>query len=278
MKLLVTGASGGLGRAFVASAPAHHEVLSLDHDGLDVGDHGAVMHAVTSLGPDAILNFAAFTDVDGNEIDPGRAARDNSMGPQNLALAARVCGASLLHVSTDYVFDGTKGAPYDEVDEPAPISVYGRTKLAGEEQVRSLIPEHLIVRVGYVFGSASDYMTRSVKALAAGEAAAGIKDAIGSPTSVADIADRLIPLLLTRRWGTYHLASPTACSWFDFLSRAKEIGGLSGEVHSQSAAELHRPAPRPANSSLTSVYLPHVDIAPMPGLDDAIERFLQGLP
>jgi dTDP-4-dehydrorhamnose reductase len=278
MKLLVTGAAGGVGRAFTASAPAHHQVVAFDHASLDIGDHDAVMHAVTSVGPDAILNFAAFTDVDGNEIDPGRAARDNSMGPQNLALAARECRSWLLHVSTDYVFDGTKGAPYDEIDEPAPMSAYGRAKLAGEEQVRSLIDEHLIVRVGYVFGSGSDYMSRSVKALAAGEPAAGIKDAVGTPTFVADIAHRLIPLLLTRRWGTYHLASPTPCSWFDFLSRTKEIGGLSGDVRSQSAAELRRPAPRPANSSLTSLYMPHLDVAPMPELDDAIERFLQALP
>jgi dTDP-4-dehydrorhamnose reductase len=148
MRILVTGAGGGLGRAFCAQVPSHHQVHAFDHAGLDIGDHDAVRRSVEVLRPDAILNFAAFTQVDENERDPRRAARDNAAGPQHLALAARACGAMLLHVSTDYVFDGAKGAPYDELDRPAPISVYGRAKLAGEEHVRTLVREHLIVRVG----------------------------------------------------------------------------------------------------------------------------------
>ena len=277
MKLVVTGAAGGLGRAFLEQLPAHHQVNAFDRAQLDVGDHDAVMRVVPQSAPDAILNFAAFTDVDGNESNTTRAVRDNAIGPANLALAARACGAAMLHVSTDYVFDGTKGTAYDELDVPHPISVYGRAKAAGEDNVRSLIADHLIVRVGHVFGGGSDYLSRAARALAAGEPVGGIEDRTGTPTYVHDIAARLLPLLLTHRWGTYHLASPTQCSWFDVLSLVRSIGNYPGKVHSQEASQLDLRAPRPQNSALASVYLEHLGTPPMPQLEEAISRFLERL-
>ena len=146
MRLVVTGAAGGLGRAFLRQVPPHHRVHALTHDELDVGDRDAVMQTIPLLHPDAIVHLAAFTQVDACETDPARATRDNALGAQHVALAARACGAAVLHVSTDYVFDGTKGVPYDEMDGPHPLSVYGRTKLAGERFVQRLVPEHFIVR------------------------------------------------------------------------------------------------------------------------------------
>jgi dTDP-4-dehydrorhamnose reductase len=220
------------------------------------------------------VNLAAFTNVDANESDPIRAARDNAAGPQNLALAARACGAAMLQISTDYVFDGSKPTPYDEIDRPAPLSVYGRAKLAGEEHVRTLVGEHLIVRVGHVFGGGADYLSSAVRALRAGESVGGIRDRVGTPTFVGDVAERLLPLLLSRRWGTYHLAGPDVRSWFEVLVRATEIGRLPGEVLPQRAAELGFLAPRPVNAALTSVYLGGVGIDPMPSLDDALARFM----
>ena len=274
MRLVVTGAGGGLGRAFLAQVPAHHDVHAFAHDALDVGDHDAVMRTIPLLEPDAVVHLAAFTSVDGCELDPARAARDNALGTQHVALAARACGAMLLHLSTDYVFDGTKGAPYDELDEPAPLSVYGRSKLAAERFVSNLVPEHLIVRTGYVFGAGDDYMSTAIDALRRGETVGGIRDQIGSPTFVQDLAARLLPLLLIRRYGTYHVAGPEPASWFEVLSLARSVGELAGAVEPQEAAALARPARRPADSSLTSVYLADLGIEPLPALDDAVARSL----
>jgi dTDP-4-dehydrorhamnose reductase len=277
VKLLVTGAGGGLGRAFLEQVPGHHDVDAFTHAQLDIGDHEAVMQTVPVLRPDIVLNFAAFTSVDANESEPSRSFRDNALGPQSLALAARACGAMVLHVSTDYVFDGTKGEPYDEADVPAPLSVYGRAKLAAETAVRHALPEHFIVRTGYVFGGGRDYLSGAVEKLRRGEQVGGLEDRIGSPTFVRHLSAVILPLVLTGRFGTYHAAGPEPACWFDVLRRVQEIAGLSGEVQPQRAADLVLPAPRPANSSLTSVYLPHLAVPPMPPLSTALSEFLSSV-
>jgi dTDP-4-dehydrorhamnose reductase len=274
VRIVVTGAGGGLGRAFLAAAGGHHDVTALTHADLDIGDHHAVLGGVPPLGADLIVNCAAFTQVDANETDQARAFRDNAQGPQSLALAARMCGATLLHVSTDYVFDGAKAEPYDETDEPRPVSVYGRAKLAGERFVASTVAEHFVVRTGYVFGGGDDYLSGQLARLRAGEDAAGIEDRVGSPTFVEHLAERLLPLALTGRFGTYHLAGPEAASWFGVLQRLRDLGGLSGEVRPQRAADLGLAAPRPERSALTSVFVENLSLPGFPPLDEALGAML----
>ncbi|MDH4111340.1 MAG: dTDP-4-dehydrorhamnose reductase [Actinomycetota bacterium] len=274
MRLVVTGSSGDLGRAFLARVPAHHDVHAFDHAALDVGDHDAVRQVVEPLGPDAILNFAAFTRVDENESDQARAFRDNALGPQHLALAARAIGSVLVHISTDYVFDGEKRTPYDETDVPSPLSVYGRAKLAGERFVREIAPESFVVRVGYVYGGGNDYLSRTVRRLVSGETVGGLADRWGSPTFVGHLAERILPLVATGRFGLYHLGGPQPASWFEVLSRVQELAGSVGSVEPQRAAELGLPAPRPVSSALTSVFTPHLGIDPMPSLEEGLKDFL----
>jgi dTDP-4-dehydrorhamnose reductase len=274
VKLAVTGAGGGLGRAFLDVVPKRHDVHAFTHGDLDIGDHHAVMRILIPLRPDAILNLAAFTKVDACESDPERAFRANALGPQSLALAARASGALVLHVSTDYVFDGEKGSPYDELDPPNPLSVYARSKLAGEEFVRQLVPEHFIVRTGYVFGAGQDYFSGQLRKLADGDRAAGLADRVGSPTYVRHLAARILPLLLGGRFGTYHLAGPEPSTWFDLLLRAKRVGGLPGEAVPQKADELGLPAARPRDSSLTSLYAAAVGLDPLPPLDAALAEVM----
>jgi dTDP-4-dehydrorhamnose reductase len=217
-----------------------------------------------------------MTAVDECELDPDAAYRANATGPHNLALAARRCGAVLLHVSTDYVFDGEKGTPYDELDRVDPISVYGRSKLGGELAVRRSLPEHFVVRTGHVFGSGTDYASKAMERLAEGGAAGGVVDRIGSPTYVRHLAARVLPLLLTGRFGTYHVCGSEPASWHDVLSRVKVLGDLPGEVRQQTSDELNLPAPRPRDSSMTSVFTRELGLEPMPGLDVALKEWIDG--
>ena len=276
MRVVVTGAGGGLGRAFVEGRPSGHDVLAFPHAELDVGDHRAVTDTIVPIAPEAIVNCAAMTNVDACEGDPDGAYRANAVGPHNLALAAKRCGAALLHVSTDYVFDGEKGAPYDELDATHPLSVYARSKLGGEERVRDVLPEHFVVRTGYVFGSGRDYLSRALERMERGETVGGIADRWGSPTYVAHLGERLWPLLATGRFGTYHLAGPEPTTWFDVLTRVRFLAGLPVSVDRQTADDLGLPAPRPRFSALTSLFLHEIGIDPLPGLDVALKEFLDG--
>lgn len=280
MRIVVTGAGGGLGRAFldvVSGGGTEHEVHAFTHAELDIGDPQAVRRTIPPLEPELLLNAAAFTDVDGCERDPQRAIRDNADGPRSLALAADEVGAVMLHLSTDYVFDGEKGAPYDERDEPAPQSVYARSKLEGENRVRETTELHLIVRTGLVFGAGDDYASSSLGRLAKGKEAGGLVDRWGTPTYVRHLAARLLPLVASDELGTFHLGGPERATWFDVFTRAKALGNLPGTVAAQRFDDLPLIATRPRDSSLTSVRLPELPIEPMPPLDVAIREHLASL-
>lgn len=276
MKIAVTGAGGGLGRAFLEHAGGTHELHPFTRQDLDVRSLEATMAALVPLEADLIMHFAAMTAVDACEEDPQRALETNVGGSFNVAAAARASRAALVAISTDYVFDGDKGEPYDEEDEANPLSVYGLTKYAGEWVASGVAPDVLIVRTAWVYGAGNDYLSKAVRRLMDGEEVGAIADLYGSPTHVAHLAERLLPLVTASFQGVVHLAGPETVSWHEALLRAKELGGLPGEVAAQKADELARPAPRPASSALTSVIIDEGSgVPPMPPLDEGIRKVLR---
>lgn len=272
MKILVTGAGGQLGQDVVATLAVDFDVQALDHARLDVSDRRLVMATVADVRPDWIVNCAAFNDVDGAETDPAAAHAVNADGPGHLAEAAAQQGAAIIHVSTDYVFDGRKGAPYDEDDRPNPLSVYGRSKRAGEERVLASGASACVLRTAWLYGRHGRNFVRAI--LAAAERGGPLRvvaDQVGSPTVTTDLADA-IDLLIRRPWrGLVHVVNQGAVSRYDF---ARAIVGGRVEVIPITSAQTQRPAPRPANSSLTSVRLASAGLAPRRPWQEALAQFL----
>ena len=264
LRLLVTGAGGQLGHDVVTSATAAgDEVIGVDRAALDVTDRDAVLGAITTLRPDAVVNCAAWTAVDACEDDPGRAHLANALAVRWIAEGCDRTGAHLVHVSTDYVFDGTLDRPYHEWDVVGPRSVYGASKLAGEREAAALGTSSAIVRTSWVCGEHGSNMVATVLRLAPDRdgqvgALAFVDDQRGHPTFTADLAPVLRRLALDRRSGVHHVTNQGAVSWYEFVGEVLQAAGYDpAMVRPISTAELDppRPAPRPANSVLDNAVL-----------------------
>lgn len=256
----MTGADGQVGREVVErlEAAPQHEVLALNRDALDVCDRDAVLGAIASLAPDGIVHAAAWTAVDACEADPDRAYAVNALGTRHVAEACRLTGAHLVALSTDYVFDGTKAAPYVEWDAPNPTSAYGRSKLAGEVEALRL-PGSTVVRTSWVCGYHGSNVVKTILRLAAEqEHLTFVDDQRGQPTFAADLADMLERLLVTRLPGVHHVTNQGVVSWYEFARAVMEAAGLDPErVRPTATADLKppRPAQRPSNSVLDNASL-----------------------
>ncbi len=255
MRVLITGGSGMLGQDLGGAASAvGHEYVSLSHAELDITDPREVEAVVTQTAPDVVVNCAAWTDVDGAESASAAAAAVNSEGAGNLARAARELGAWIVHVSSDYVFDGTKRTPYLESDETNPMSVYGRSKLGGEQAVMAAAPSsHTIVRSSWLFGIHGRCFPETILRLAdTQDELSVVNDQVGCPTFTGHLAPALIEVAERRPLGILHVAGEGACSWYDLAREIVVMAGLKCEVKPSTTAEQQRPAPRPAYSVLGS--------------------------
>ncbi len=254
MKVLIAGAAGMLGRDVVlAAGNAGHDVVGFGRSELDVTDAPALERKLDLERPDVVVNCAAWTDVDGAEEAEEAAFAVNGTGAGNLAAAAARLGASVVYVSTDYVFDGAKGAPYVESDQPAPLSAYGRTKLAGEEATAAANKRHFVVRSAGLFGIGGANFVETMLRLAAdhGEVLV-VRDQVGSPTYTWHLAYGIVRLIEGIEFGIHHMAAAGQCSWYEFAREIFEQAKVECNVLSATTEMLGRPAARPAFSALTS--------------------------
>lgn len=283
MKILVTGAGGQLGTDVVATAGAsrHHDVIGATRAQLDVGNRDEVLATVGAFTPGLIVHTGAWTAVDACEADPDRAWRDNALAGRHVAEAAALVGAHLVAVSTDYVFDGTAPDPYTEWDRPNPQSVYGRSKLGGETEIRSILPGATIVRTSWVCGVHGSNMVKSVLRLAdTSTTLRFVDDQRGCPTFTDDLAVVLLELGVARVPGLFHATNQGPTSWFQF---ARDViaaaGGDPAVVEPISTGELDppRPAPRPANSVLDNAALRLSGRSLLPDHHEPLERTVKAL-
>ncbi len=256
MRILVTGAGGQVGSEVPAHL-AHHAVVALERSQLDICDRAQVEQVVGSVLPDAVVNCAAWTDVDGCESDPERAFMANALGVRHLAVACARIGSHLVHVSTDYVFPGDKDGPYLEWDRPDPRSVYGRSKLGGEQELAAHARSWALARTSWVFGRRGRNFVDTILARARqGDPLQVVTDQRGCPTYAPDLAGALARLATGRHQGVFHVTNQGPCTWHELARAILELAGLDpGLVGETTSAALARPAPRPANSVLADTAL-----------------------
>jgi dTDP-4-dehydrorhamnose reductase len=273
VKILLAGAAGQLGRALV-DALESHELDPLGSKQLDVTDLPAVRATLSARRPELVVNCSGWTDVDGAEAEPEAAFRLNALGPRNLALAARETGAALLHVSTDYVFDGEGDRPYCEFDATRPLSVYGRSKLAGEEAVREANERHFIVRTAWLYSTRGRNFALTMRGLAERPEVRVVSDQFGSPTYAPHLARAIGELVASGTYGTYHLAGRGVASWWELTCALYRELGVHTPVRAVSTAEFPRPARRPRYAPLTTVQSPEILL---PSWEEGVRAFASDL-
>jgi len=289
MTILITGAKGKLGNELtnmlgegtseLGALPlfyAQIKVVSVGVDELDITDLPAVLSFFTLHKPSLVFNCASMTNVDGCEMNEDRAYQVNALGPKNLAIACEQYGSRLMQVSTDYVFSGTSNRPYVESDKPSPKMAYGRTKLAGEENVLSHCPNSCICRTAWMYGYMGNNFVKTMLRLAREKGSLTVvNDQVGNPTSAVDLAYQLLLLGASKETGIFHCTcNGDAVSWFDFASRIVSDAGLAVPVHGCSTAEFPRPARRPAYSALDNSHLRSTIGDSMRSWDVALDSFM----
>jgi len=278
MRILVTGAAGLVGRALVEHCSASgDEVLGYDRSGLDITDARSVEDLIVAQRPEAVINCAAWTDVDGCESNPEKARLANAVGPENLARACHQANAVLVTISTDYVFDGAKEGFYTQRDQPSPISVYGKCKLEGERRAQEMHARTIVVRSGYIFGPGGrNFLSNVIVRAGRGETLKAITDYWGTPTYGHDLAVRLRELAVLDLPGVYHVVNSGDGASFETFSReALRLAGLDNvRLEVVNGDSLGRPAPRPHNSRLKCLLSDAIGLPPLRRWEEGLAHFI----
>lgn len=254
------------------------DVFALTRDELDIADIDSVLSTIQSIRPTAIINCAAYTDVDGAESEPEKAIAANVRGVGNLAIAARESDAVLVTISTDYVFDGELEGFYTQRHQPHPLGIYGTTKRDGELAAIETHARTIVVRSGWIFGhGGTNFLSVMADLLRDGKQIKAIKDSFGTPTFARDLAKRLRELAELNLPGIFHVTnSGPGTSYFGFAEKVCEIGGFERSlIQPVSHEDLSRPAARPVNSKLACLSSEKLRLGPMPDWEDALRRFLE---
>lgn len=289
MKILITGAKGQLGNEFqdiiksgraeigeVSDTIKESEIIALDVDELDITDLGQVKNKINKLKPDVVINCAAATNVDGCESNEDFAFKVNSIGPRNLAIASAEVEAKLVQVSTDYVFSGVGNKPLTEYDLTAPYSVYGKTKLLGENYVREFSSKYFIVRTAWLYGYVGHNFVYTMRRLGKEkDMITVVNDQSGNPTHANDLAYHILKLIQTEEYGVYHCTGKGECTWYDFAKEIIELSGEKCEVKPCTSEEYKTPAKRPEYSSLDNMMLRCTVGDEMRDWKEAIKSFIK---
>lgn len=292
MKILITGANGQLGKQIrgiidngmsevgvIPSEVKEAMVACYDVDTMDITDLKAVREIFKTEKPDVVINCAAFTNVDGCETQYDVAFKINSLGSRNLAMASEEMGSKLIHVSTDYVFEGVGTIPFNEADLPKPVSAYGKTKYLGEQYVREFSSKYFIVRTAWLYGY---YGKNFVKTIMNAAKEKGyltvVDDQRGNPTNAEDLAHHILKLAVTEEYGVYHCTGTGECSWYDFAKSIVEYSNIDCKVDPITSDKLGRAAKRPAFSSLDNMMLRCTVGDEMRAWKEALKCFIENLP
>ncbi len=276
-KLLITGANGQLGRALNTLLQDDHSVLikNTDVDTLDIGDFIQVKELVDEFKPDIIINCAAYTAVDDCESKEDKAFYINAKGPENLALAAEESGAKLVHISTDYVFDGYKTTPYIETDETNPQSVYGSTKLAGEKNVQKNCKRHFIIRTAWLYGDGKNFVRTMIRLASERDVIRVVENQYGTPTSALELARMILFLMDTQEYGIYHGTCEGDTNWYQFAIEIFKQANISVRVEPIRSEEYKAAAKRPDYSILENNRLNSTTSYRMKNWKEALQEYME---
>ena len=274
MKILITGANGQLGlelQAQLGQEPEKYKVIVTDYEGLDITNLNQVKAQLLLEKPDVVINCAAHTAVDKCEDDIENAYKINAIGPKNLAIGCEEIGAKLVQVSTDYVFSGDNPGARREDDMTGPQSIYGTSKLLGEEYVKTFCKKHFIVRTAWLYGEGNNFVRTMLKLAETHKELNVVGDQFGSPTSTRDLAKAIIALIDTEYYGTFHGTCEGECSWYDFACKIFELKEIDVKVNKVTSEEFVRPAKRPKFSVLDNFMLKLYGLNSFRNWEEALE-------
>jgi dTDP-4-dehydrorhamnose reductase len=276
MKVVVTGAKGQLGTDLVdLLSDRGYEVYGYGREELDITNFDQVQQVISEVKPDVVIHASAYTKVDLAESEPDQAFLINAYGTRNVAVVSEKVGAKLVYVSTDYVFDGTATSPYNEFARTNPLSVYGKSKLAGEQFVRDLHSKFFIVRTSWVYGKHGNNFVKTMLKLAQErDELMVVNDQVGCPTYTVDLANFILGLIQTEKYGIYHVSNSGYCSWYEFAKAIFEEARIEVKVNPCMTKDFPRPAPRPAYSVFEHMALRLNGFSEMRYWREALKEFI----